>query len=199
MSSYQKDDTEAAGDLVSRLSAQLNEQGNMQRMMADQTSAFLRCLIDRHDLQNCLAKDQELDGIPGSLLTQLRLGVLPSLDTLALLSPEDHALLIREMVWICGHGAICWYREQGMSCNGNQWILEDDLSTVGWSETYVRAALALLLSCDPPLDLLRLLMPTLPSEHEQIDRNKSVYLHLEDAILSRHLEDLRYAVINAST
>jgi hypothetical protein len=184
-------------ELFRRLHGQLAEQRSLQQVMAERTEAFLACLIERHDLPNLLAEDQTLEGIPRAVLIELKHGHIPSLDDLALLSPQDHGLLIRELVWICGHGAIRWYREQGLSSMGESWDLEKGLSTVGWSETYVRAALALLLSADPPLELLSLIMPPTHSSQDQIERNKSIYLYLEDAILRRHLEDVRYAVINA--
>ena len=184
-------------ELFRRLRGQLAEQRSLQQVIANRTEAFLACLIERHDLPNCLAEDQVLEGIPSAVLMELKHGRIPSLDALALLSSQDHALLIRELVWICGHGAIRWYREQGLSSMGESWELENALSTVGWSETYVRAALALLLSSDPPSELLSLIMPPTPSSHDQIERNKSIYLYLEDAILRRHLEDVRYIAINA--
>ena len=65
-----------------------------------------------------------------------------------------------------------------------------------WSETYVRAALALLISSDPQLELLRIIMPQASTVEVQIKRNKLIYQYLEDAILCRHLEDNCYAEIN---
>lgn len=179
-------------DLFKELQSQLQAQRLRQSQMATYTEAFLGCLIDRHDLDRCLSADQIMEGIPRRILTTIQRGQTPSVDDLQQLSVEAQQLLIRELVWISGHGAIRWYREQGLSDQGTQWEPRDDLTPVEWTVSYVRAALALLLSSDPSDELLALIMPDHGDSDQQIRRNRTIYLELQAAILKRHQEDVHY-------
>lgn len=178
------------------LRCQLEAQRNDQVSQAEYTHAFLNCLIQRHDLVNMMATDQSINGVPSELLDQLKQASLPSQSALALLSIQEQNHLLRELIWICGHGAIRWYREQGLSNQGRQWQPRMQLSRLHWSESYLQAALALLTSTDPSADLLRFVTSGGCCEAEQIQHNLALFLELQAAILCRHKEDEHYAALN---
>ena len=127
MSIFRRKEQEPPSQLLNALQGQIAVQRTYQHGLAQRTCSYLQCLVDRHDLPNFLADDQCLEGIPCEILQLLKNGKIPKTRDLAVLSQKDHALLIRELVWICGHGAIRWYREQGLSPLGNSWKLEEDL------------------------------------------------------------------------
>lgn len=182
--------------LLETLQRQIEEQRKDQTSQASYTQTFLECLIRRHDLPNMIAHDQRIEGTPTELLDQLKNGSIPEKTALSLLSVQEQEHLVRELIWICGHGAIRWYREQGLSEQGCSWEPETSLSRLQWSESYIHAALALLTSSDPSMEFLHLATSRGHTETEKLQHNLLLFAELQAAILCRHEEDKRYARIN---
>lgn len=178
--------------ILQTLHRQVEHLRGQQHKQSSYTSAFLDCLVYRHDLPNMMAEDQSIEGVPDSVLRALRRGDVPTESELARLSLEDQNRLIRDLVWIAGHGAIRWYREQGLSDHGSQLVLGEcmnEWTTEDWAASYVRAALALLLACDPSPDLMDLMIDAEVPGITPLERLRRIYAELELAILSRHVED----------
>jgi hypothetical protein len=162
------------------------------------TLQFLECLIKRHDLVNVIHDEQQFDGAPEEVNEALKRGELPKREDIAKMSEEAQDYLVKDCVYMCGLGAICWYGE-----NLEQYeevdpkpfdviIQMPDISPGHHTGSYIIAALTLLFADIPFQSMVEKLTNNFDSSPEQLEENMQYYNELCIMLLKRYNEDLEY-------
>lgn len=166
------------------------------------TVEFIDCLLKRHDLQNMIQIDQQFENIPQSVVEKIFDGKVPTFDELFLIDIDSQDAFIKDLVWICGMGAISWYcdnEEQYKDMDPKPFdeiIKMPEISVGHHSASFIIAALVLLTATVPPSMVIELLTNDFDSGEEQLEKNAIIYNDLCFCILKRFKEDLNYFAIN---
>lgn len=166
------------------------------------TVEFIDCLLKRHDLQNMIQNDQEFENIPQSLVEKIFNGEVPTFEELFPIDIDSQDAFIKDLVWICGMGAISWYcdnEEQYKDMDPKPFdeiIKMPEISVGHHSASFIIAALVLLTATVPPSMVIELLTNDFDSGEEQLEKNAIIYNDLCFCILKRFKEDLNYFAIN---
>lgn len=162
------------------------------------TIQFLQCLFTRHNLSNVLHEEHEFDDAPDEVNQALRKGELPEKKDLLKMTTEAQDYLIKDCVYMCGLGAICWYSENTQEYKEihpkpfDEIIKMSDISPGHHTASYIIAALSLLFADIPKQRTIELLTNEFDSSPEQLQENMEYYNELCLAILKRYREDLEY-------
>ena len=162
------------------------------------TREYLECLIKRHDLKNIIHEDHEFDNVPVTILDSLKNGIVPSEEELCLIDSETQDYLIKDCVYMCGLGAICWYCDnipdyKELQPSPFDEILE--MSTVSpghYTASYIIAGLTLLMSDLPSQEIVEVMTNNFDSSEDQVERNFNLFNEICVSILKRYMEDKEY-------
>jgi hypothetical protein len=166
------------------------------------TFEFIDCLLKRHDLSNMLQDDQEFDGIPSSMVKTIYGGECPKKDEISKLDIDTQDTFIKDLVWICGMGAISWYCDnekqyQEMEPSPFEEIIKMPTMSIGHhSASFIIAAFVLLTATIPTQLLVESITNNFDSNQEQLEKNAIIYNDLCFCILKRFKEDLNYFTLN---
>jgi hypothetical protein len=166
------------------------------------TIEFVDCLMKRHDLQNMLQSDQQFDDIPQSIVENLVNGKCPTIEDLFPIDIDSQDAFIKDLVWICGMGAISWYcdnEDQYKEMDPKPFdeiIKMPEMSVGHHSASFIIAALVLLTATVTPPMVIELLSNNFDCGEEQLEKNAIIYNDLCFCILKRFKEDLNYFAIN---
>lgn len=166
------------------------------------TVDFIDCLIKRHDLGNMLQPDQVFEDIPQEMVEKMAKGQCLTFEELFPFDIDTQDNFIKDLVWICGMGAISWYcdnEEQYKDIDPKPFdeiIKMPEMSVGHHSASFIIAALVLLTAAVPPQIIIEQLSNNFDSSQEQLEKNAIVYNDLCYCILKRFKEDLNYFNIN---
>lgn len=156
---------------------------------------YIKCLMDRHDLQSCMPADTEIQDIPDTIIQSIVDGEVPSIDTLNTLSDEDKNWLIIQLVWICGMAAIAVYCEEESDEEESTFdaiLSMMDVSEAHFAGCYLICALTLLMCKIPPIEMIEAMTDDFSERPEIIQRSKELFYQLSSGIYNRYEEDLTY-------
>lgn len=162
------------------------------------TLTFLECLLKRHDLANIIHEDHEFDEAPEEVNIALRKGELPKKEDLAKMTTEAQDYLVKDCVYICGLGAICWYGENLPQYEEidpkpfDEIVNMPDISPGHHTASYIVAGLSLLFADIPSQQMVELLTNNFDSSPEQLEKNMEQFNEICIIILKRYHEDLEY-------
>lgn len=166
------------------------------------TYDFIECLLKRHDLSNMIQIDQDFEDVPPEMVQTIFDGKRPSKEEIAKLDIDTQDAFIKDLVWICGMGAVSWYcdnEEQFQKMNPKPFdeiIKMPTLSIGHHSASFIIAALVLLTSTIPNQVMIECITNKFDSSDEQLEKNAIIYNDLCYCILKRYLEDLNYFKLN---
>lgn len=166
------------------------------------TVEFIDCLLKRHDLSNMIQIDQDFEDVPPDLIQLIYEGKCPSKEQIAKLDIDTQDAFIKDLVWICGMGAVSWYCDnepqyQEMDPKPFDEIIKMPTLSVGHhSASFIIAAMVLLFSTIPVQLMIESLTNNFDSSDDQIEKNAIIYNDLCYCILKRYKEDLNYFKIN---
>jgi hypothetical protein len=166
------------------------------------THSFIECLLKRHDLSNMIQIDQDFEDVPPEMVEMIFNGKCPSKEDIFKLDIDTQDAFIKDLVWICGMGAISWYCDNDpqykeMDPKPFDEIIKMPTISVGHhSASFIIAALVLLFSTVPVQYIIESLTNNFDSSDEQLEKNAIIYNDLCYCILKRHREDLNYFKIN---
>jgi hypothetical protein len=157
---------------------------------------YIKCLMDRHDLQSCMPNDTEIQDIPDSIIQSIIEGEVPTIDALNMISEEDKNWLLIQLVWICGMAAIAVYcDDEETDDDGSTFdaiLSMMDVSEAHFAGCYLICALALLMCKIPPIEMIEAMTDDFSDRPEIIQRSKELFYQLSSGIYSRYEEDLMY-------
>lgn len=160
---------------------------------------YIRCLMDRHDLQSCIPADTEIQDIPDSIIQTIVDGEVPTIEALNMISEEDKNWLLIQLVWICGMAAISVYCEDEESEDSDEEestfdaiLAMMDVSEAHFAGCYLVCALTLLMCKIPPFEMVEAMTDDFSDKPEIILRSKELFYQLCSGIYSRYEEDLMY-------
>ena len=166
------------------------------------TVDFLECLMKRHDLENMLQHDQEFENIPQEIIVKITKGQCPTFEEILPFDIDTQDNFIKDLVWICGMGAISWYcdnEEQYKNMDPKPFdeiIKMPEMSPGHYSASFLIAAMTLLTASIPTQAFISQLTNDLDDSDEQIEKNTITYSDLCFSILKRFKEDLSYFKLN---
>lgn len=168
----------------------------------DFTYEFIECLIKRHDLAQIIHDEHEFEDVPEEVTNLLKKGEIPSKEMISTMDIDTQDYLIKDLVWICGMGAIAWYSEndkeyEDMNPTPFDEIIEMPNVSVGHhSASYIIAALALLMARIPSSKMIEAITNNFDNSEEQLYNNAFYYSDLCFSILRRYQEDIDYLKSN---
>lgn len=166
------------------------------------TVEFIDCLLKRHDLANMLQIDQDFEDVPSSIVELVFKGSCPTKEQISTLDIDTQDAFIKDLVWICGMGAVSWYCDhekqyQEMETKPFDEIIKMPTLSIGHhSASFIIAALVLLTSTIPTQILIESITNNFDSSQEQLEKNAIIYNDLCYSILKRFKEDLNYFNLN---
>jgi hypothetical protein len=164
----------------------------------EMTLEFLKCLIKRHDLANVIAEDHQFDGTPDEVNEALKKGEIPAKEDIAKMSEEAQDYLVKDCIYMCGLGAICWYGEnlpeyEEIDPKPFDVIIQmPDISPGHHTGSYIIAVLSLMFADIPSQRMVELITNDFDSSPEQLEKNMEYYNELCIMLLKRYNEDLEY-------
>ena len=162
------------------------------------THDYIECLIKRHDLVEIIHPDHEFEDIPKELIEKIKGGVVPTKEEISELDIDTQDFFIKDLVWICGMGAIAWYSENDDNHKKSdpkpfdEIIEMPNISPGHHSASYIIAALTLLMSGIPSQDMVAAMTDNFSDSEEQMEKNSFYYSDLCFSILRRYKEDVDY-------
>jgi hypothetical protein len=181
------------------LQSRINEIKKEGEEITDFTYDFLECLMERHDLNECLPEDIELEDIPDHIIDTLRKGKIPTKEELILISPDIQNFMCFELIWICGMGAIASYgadedgnEEEGIPSTFDTILAMRDVSSAHNIASYIIAVLALLMSQVPSEEMIESITNNFEDSDTQIQTNMDNFVEFASAIITRYREDKAY-------
>jgi len=166
------------------------------------TYDFIECLLKRHDLSNMIENDQDFEDVPAEMIQMIFEGKRPSKEEIANLDIDTQDAFIKDLVWICGMGAVSWYCDnepqyKEMDPKPFDEIIKMPTLSIGHhSASFIIAALVLLTSTVPNQVIIESITNNFDSSDEQLEKNAIIYNDLCYCILKRYTEDLNYFKIN---
>jgi hypothetical protein len=181
------------------LQSRINEIKKEGEEITDFTYDFLECLMERHDLNECLPEDIELEDVPDHIIDTLRKGKIPTKEELILISPDIQNFMCFELIWICGMGAIASYgadedgnEEEGIPSTFDTILAMRDVSSAHNIASYIIAVLALLMSQVPSEEMIESITNNFEDSDTQIQTNMDNFVEFASAIITRYREDKAY-------
>ena len=181
------------------LQSRINDIKKEGEEITDFTYDFLGCLMHRHDLNECIPPDFELDDIPDHIFDSLRNGIVPTKEQLIMISPDDQNSMCFELIWICGMGAISSYgadedgnEEEGIPSTFDAILTMRDVSQAHNIASYLIAALSLLMSQLPSEEMIENITNNFDESQEQLQNNMDNFVEFASAIITRYREDMMY-------
>jgi|LauGreDrversion4_2_1035121.scaffolds.fasta_scaffold00086_62 hypothetical protein len=181
------------------LQSRINEIKKEGEEITDFTYDFLECLMERHDLSDCLPEEIELEDVPDHIIDTLRKGNIPTKEELILISPDVQNFMCFELVWICGMGAIASYgadedgnEEEGIPSTFDAILAMRDVSVAHNIASYIIAVLALLMSQIPSEEMIESITNNFDDSEAQIQTNMDNFVEFSSAIITRYREDKAY-------
>jgi hypothetical protein len=181
------------------LQSRINEIKKEGEEITDFTYDFLECLMERHDLNECLPEDIELEDIPDHIIDTLRKGKIPTKEELILISPDVQNFMCFELIWICGMGAIASYgadedgnEEEGIPSTFDTILAMRDVSAAHNVASYIIAVLALLMSQIPSEEMIESITNNFDDSEAQVQANMDNFVEFASAIITRYREDKAY-------
>lgn len=168
----------------------------------DFTYEFIECLIKRHDLVQIIHEEHEFEDVPQEITDLIKKGEVPSKELLSMLDIDTQDGLIKDLVWVCGMGAIAWYSENDPTYEDadpkpfDEIIEMPNVSPGHHSASYIIAALALLTGGIPSQPLIIAITNDFDCTEEQMYRNAFYYSDFCFSILRRYKEDIEYLTPN---
>lgn len=168
----------------------------------DFTYEFIECLIKRHDLGQIIHQDHEFEDVPEEVTDLLKKGEVPSKELISIMDIDTQDYLIKDLVWICGMGAVAWYSENDSIYKDvdpkpfDEIIELPNVSPGHHSGSYVIAALTLLMGGIPSQELVSAITNDFNGSEEQMYKNAYYYSDLCFSILRRYKEDVEYLTPN---
>lgn len=191
--------TESNSIDLKSLQSRINEIKKEGEEITDFTYDFLECLMERHDLSECLPEDIELEDVPDHIIDTLRKGSIPTKEELILISPDVQNFMCFELIWICGMGAIASYgadedgnEEEGIPSTFDAILAMRDVSPAHNVASYIIAVLALLMSQLPSEEMIESITNNFDCSEEQIQTNMDNFVEFSSAIITRYREDKAY-------
>lgn len=191
--------TESNSIDLKSLQSRINEIKKEGEEITDFTYDFLECLMERHDLDECLPEDIELEDVPYHIIDILRKGKIPTKEELILISPDIQNFMCFELIWICGMGAIASYgadedgnEEEGIPSTFDAILAMRDVSAAHNIASYIIAVLALLMSQIPSEDMIESITNNFDDSEAQIQTNMDNFVEFASAIITRYREDKAY-------
>jgi hypothetical protein len=191
--------TESNSIDLKSLQSRINEIKKEGEEITDFTYDFLECLMERHDLSECLPEDIELEDVPDHIIDTLRKGNIPTKEELILISPDVQNFMCFELIWICGMGAIASYgadedgnEEEGIPSTFDAILAMRDVSPAHNVASYIIAVLALLMSQLPSEEMIESITNNFDCSEEQIQTNMDNFVEFSSAIITRYREDKAY-------
>jgi hypothetical protein len=166
------------------------------------TYDFIECLLKRHDLSNMIQIDQDFEDVPPEMVQLIFEGKRPSKEEISKLDIDTQDAFIKDLVWICGMGAVSWYCDneeqyQKMDPKPFDEIIKMPTLSVGHhSASFIIAALVLLAATIPNQVMVECMTNNFDSSDEQLEKNAIIYNDLCYCILKRYTEDLNYFKLN---
>lgn len=181
------------------LQSRINEIKKEGEEITDFTHGFLECLMNRHDLSECIPPEFELEGIPEQIFESLRNKTIPSKEELILISPDDQNFMCFELIWVCGMGAIASYgadddgdESQGIPSTFDTIIAMRDVSPAHSIGSYIIAVLSLLMCQLPSEEMIERITNNFDNSEEQLQDNMDNFVEFASAIITRYREDMLY-------
>lgn len=191
--------TESNSIDLKSLQSRINEIKKEGEEITDFTYDFLECLMERHDLSECLPEDIELEDVPDHIIDTLRKGKIPTKEELILISPDVQNFMCFELIWICGMGAIASYgadedgnEEEGIPSTFDAILAMRDVSPSHNVASYIIAVLALLMSQIPSEEMIESITNNFDCSEVQIQTNMDNFVEFSSAIITRYREDKAY-------
>jgi hypothetical protein len=191
--------TESNSIDLKSLQSRINEIKKEGEEITDFTYDFLECLMERHDLNECLSEELELEDVPDHIIDTLQKGKIPTKEELILISPDVQNFMCFELIWICGMGAIASYgadedgnEEEGIPSTFDTILAMRDVSTAHSIASYIIAVLALLMSQIPSEDMIESITNNFDDSEMQIQTNMDNFVEFASAIITRYREDKAY-------
>lgn len=185
---------------LNSLKSRINDIKKEGEEVSDFTIRYLKCLMDRHDLQHAIPDDYDFGDVPESILHKLRSGEIPTEDEITIMDTDTQNFLCFELVFLCGLCAIVRYGGtetpqtddgEGDSVWNIIWQMRS-LSEHHYITTYIISALTLLMGQIPSELLVSQLVSDFAGEAEELQRYVYYFVELSSAILTRYLEDSEY-------
>lgn len=160
------------------------------------THEFLKCLIERHSLNTIIHDEHEFEDVPDFITEKLVQGEVPTVDQIKLMDVDTQDFLLKDCIWICGMGAICWYSDnleeyKEMDPSPFEHFMElPNISAGHYTASFIATALALLMSDIPSQTLLETLTNNFDNSEEQIEKNMVLFNEICLSVLRRYQEDL---------
>ncbi len=191
--------TESNSIDLKSLQSRINEIKQEGEEITDFTYDFLECLMERHDLNECLPEDIELEDVPDQIIDTLRKGKIPTKEELILISPDIQNFMCFELIWICGMGAIASYgadedgnEEEGIPSTFDTILAMRDVSAAHNVASYIIAVLALLMSQIPSEEMIESITNNFDDSEAQVQANMDNFVEFASAIITRYREDKAY-------
>ncbi len=179
------------------LQSRINEIKKEGKESADFTIEFITCLMERHDLQDSIPEDYELEDIPDSVLDSLKKGEVPEKDQIIMMDSDTQNYLLFELIWLCGMTAISCYTSLEKVEEGEESTFDIILSMMyispgHWTACYLIAVLTLLMAKVPSEDMISKMTNEFSDDPEQCQKNMDYFVEFASSVLSRYIEDKVY-------
>jgi hypothetical protein len=185
---------------LNSLQSRINDIKKEGEEVSEFTIQYLKCLMDRHDLQHAIPDDYDFGDVPESIIQTLRSGDIPTEDEITIIDVDTQNFLCFELVFLCGLCAVVRYggTDPVKTENGDSDSVWDviwqmrSLSEHHYIATYIISALTLLMGQIPSQRLSTQMVSNLAEDDNQLQRNMDYFVELCSAILTRYLEDSEY-------
>jgi hypothetical protein len=187
---------------ISALNQRIAEVKQESNECTEFTHSFIECLLKRHDLSNMIQIDQDFEDVPSEMVEMIFNGKCPPKEEIFKLDIDTQDAFIKDLVWICGMGAVSWYCDneeqyQKMDPKPFDEIIKMPTLSIGHhSSSFIIAALVLLTATIPNQVMVECMTNSFDSSDEQLEKNAIIYNDLCYCILKRYTEDLNYFKIN---
>lgn len=177
------------------LQSRINEIKKEGKESADFTIEFITCLMERHDLQDSIPDDYELEDVPDSVLESLRKGEIPKRDQIIMMDSDTQNYLLFELIWLCGMAAISCYTSEEKEEEESTFDIILSMMYISpghWTACYLIAVLTLLMAKVPSEEMISKMTNKFSDDPEQCQINIDYFVEFASSVLSRYIEDKVY-------
>ena len=191
--------TESNSIDLKSLQSRINDIKKEGEEITDFTYDYLHCLMERHDLADCLPPDFELEDVPDQIIEDLRNGKVPPKEELIVISPDAQNFMCFELIWVCGMGAIAAYgadedgdEEEGIPSTFDVILTMRDVSPAHNIASYLIAVLSLLMCQLPSEAMIERITNNFDCSEDQLQANMDNFVEFASALITRFREDMMY-------
>lgn len=191
--------TESNSIDLKSLQSRINEIKKEGEEITDFTYDFLECLMERHDLNECIPEEFELEDVPDHIIDTLRKGKIPTKEELIMVAPETQNFMCFELIWICGMGAIASYGadedgepDEGIPSTFETIIAMREVSPAHNIASYIIAVLSLLMAQLPSEEMIEHITNNFDDSEDQLQKNMDNFVEFAASVITRYREDKMY-------